>query len=495
MSVNLLDRRTNHATQVSWFSILLYLLGLTAAVCGVLLVRDIGEKASVTTASISALEVANSTSVKKVEVTLHVLSTLAAVMVTGYLFGKVFRYLGQPPVIGEVMAGICLGPSLLGLVSMDCMHLLIPDKTVDPTSQVTVALQMIAQLGVLLYMFTVGLELNAESLKNRVPKSVAISHSGIVFTFLLGATLALWLAPRYKPEGVSFTNFSLFVGVAMSITAFPVLARILADRGLNQARLGTIALAAAATDDLTAWCLLALVIGIVQSKIESALYVAVGSLIFVFAMYFIARPLIRRWCAQYEDPEQSIPATAILLGLVGVLVAGLCTELIGIHPIFGGFLLGAMVPHDSRIAREFETKLSDLVTTLMLPAFFALTGMRTQVGLVSGWESWLFCGIIIAVATLGKFGGTLVAARATGSDWREASAMGVLMNTRGLMELIVLNIGLDLGVISPALFSMMVLMALATTIATSPVLGWLVRQPTMADRKVVHLERQPVNAR
>ncbi len=356
------------------------------------------------------------------------------------------------------------------------MHLLIPDKAVDPNGQVVVALQTIAQLGVLLYMFIVGLDLNAAQLKDRVQTSIAISHFSIVFPFLLGAILALWLAPRYSPAGVSFTNFALFTGVAMSITAFPVLARILTDRGLHQTRLGTIALAAAAADDLTAWCLLALVIGIVQSSLNTAIYVSVGAVAFVFLMFLLIRPIARHWCEQYEKIDGPIPVSAFLVGLGAVLIAGLTTELIGIHAIFGGFLLGAIIPHDSRVASEFKLRLSYLVTSLMLPAFFALTGMRTQIGLVSGWENWLFCLIIIGVATLGKFGGTFVAARSTGSDWREASALGMLMNTRGLMELIVLNIGLDLGVISPTLFSMMVLMALATTMATSPALAWLLKK-------------------
>lgn len=465
---------------VTWLGVFLYLVTLAIGIGGFYWVREIGEQASqasgaalvtsIDTAS-SAIEAAKPA--KKVDVTFHVLATLATVIAGGYLLGRLFRYLGQPPVIGEVVAGIGLGPSVLGAINPDWMHMLIPGKDVDPNSQVIVALQMIAQLGVLLYMFVVGLDLNAATLKERVHTSVAISHLSIVFPFLLGAILALWLHPHYSPSGVSFTSFALFVGVAMSITAFPVLARILTDRGLSQTKLGGIALAAAAADDLTAWCLLALVIGIVQSNIDSAIYVAVGSVAFVLTMFFGVRPIASRWCMQFERSDP-IPLPAFVIGLAAVLVAGLVTESIGIHAIFGAFLLGAIIPHDSRIASEFKLRLSYLVTTLLLPAFFALTGMRTQIGLVNGWENWLFCAVIICVATLGKFGGTFVAARATGSDWREAAALGMLMNTRGLMELIVLNIGLDLGVISPTLFSMMVIMALVTTMATSPILIWLV---------------------
>lgn len=466
---------------MSWWAAFFYLVTLAIGIGGFYAVRAIGEKAS------ESLPVASSTETaqvitstvdasKKVDVTFHVLATLATVIAVGFVLGKLFHFIGQPPVIGEVVAGICLGPSLLGMLNPDWMHLLIPGKEADPSSHVVVALQMIAQLGVLLYMFVVGLELNAASLKERVHTAVAISHFSIVLPFLLGAILALWLHSRYSPIGVSFTSFAMFVGVAMSITAFPVLARILTDRGLNQTRLGGIAIAAAAADDLTAWCLLALVIGIVQSSLDSAIYVAFGSIAFVLVMLFCVRPLARRWCSKYERVSGPIPLSAFVIGLAAVLVAGLATETIGIHAIFGGFLLGAIIPHDSRVATEFKLRLSYLVTTLFLPAFFALTGMRTQIGLVNGWENWLFCAIIILVATAGKFGGTFIAARITGSDWREASALGILMNTRGLMELIVLNIGLDLGVISPTLFSMMVLMALVTTMATSPILGWLVRK-------------------
>ena len=471
---------------VTWLAVMVYIVTLAIGIGGFYAVRVIGEKASetVATATISSAagsDAAVSTHVpsspaKKLDVIFHVLATLATVIAAGFVLGKLFHYIGQPPVIGEVVAGICLGPSLLGLISPDWMHLLIPGRDVDPNSQVIVALQTVAQLGVLLYMFVVGLELNAATLKERAPTAVAISHFSIVLPFLLGAILALWLHPRYSPSGVSFTSFSLFVGVAMSITAFPVLARILTDRGLNQTRLGGIALAAAAADDLTAWCLLALVIGIVQSSLDSAIYVALGSIAFVVVMLFAVRPLAHRWCMQYEKVTGPLPVSAFVIGLAAVLVAGLTTETIGIHAIFGGFLLGAIIPHDSRLATEFKLRLSYLVTTLMLPAFFALTGMRTEIGLVSGWENWLFCAIVVFVATLGKFGGTFLAARCTGSDWREASALGILMNTRGLMELIVLNIGLDLGVISPTLFSMMVIMALITTMVTSPVLGWLVGQ-------------------
>jgi Kef-type K+ transport system membrane component KefB len=270
---------------------------------------------------------------------------------------------------------------------------------------------------------------------------------------------------------VPFTSFSLFMGVAMAITAFPVLARILTDRGMTQSRLGAMALACAATDDVTAWCLLALVVGVAHAHVGAALWVIGLALAYIGFVFLAVRPAALHLAKRYDGDEPPPGVVAIIF--VGLLISALATELIGVHAVFGAFLLGAVIPHDSSIARSFTHKLGGLVTIVFLPAFFAFTGMRTQIGLVSGWEAWLLCGLIMVVATAGKFGGAFVAARLTGLPWRESAALGILMNTRGLMELIVLNIGLDLGVISPTLFAMMVLMALATTMMTTPVLHLL----------------------
>ena len=451
-----------------------YSLMITFGVGGYLAVRTIGEQRSAPAgAAIRQAAAAAKHGSGAVDVTFHVLLTLAAMVALGYLLGRLFRVIGQPPVIGEVVAGLCLGPSLLGLISPSALHLLIPTATVDPHGQVVTALKMIAELGVVLYMFVVGLELNANKLKDQVHAAVAISHVSIIAPFLLGSTLAIWLHPHYSPEGISFTSFSLFLGVAMSITAFPVLARILTDRGIERTRLGTIAMACAAADDATAWCLLALVVGIVQTNVADAVRVTLTSLGFIGAMFLIARPALRAWCKRMDQRAEPLPKYVLVVGLIGVLMSALATQIIGIHAIFGAFLAGAIIPHGSRLANELSSRLRDSVTILLLPAFFAFTGMRTQIGLISGWENWLVCGLIILVATLGKFGGTLVAARGAGIGWRDSASLGTLMNTRGLMELIVINIGLDLGVISPTLFAMLVLMALATTMATSPVLSLL----------------------
>ncbi len=402
--------------------------------------------------------------VGKSDALMHVLLALVAIIIAGYLLGRLFKYLGQPPVIGEVIAGILLGPSLLGWVWPQAYRFILP-PSVGPF------LGVIAQIGVILYMFLVGLELNLGVVRARSKATVLVSHASIVAPFVLGAALALYLYPRLSNSNVSFTSFALFLGVAMSITAFPVLARILTDRKLQRSRLGSLALSCAAVDDVTAWCLLALVVGVAKAQVESALVVVVGTAGFVAFMFLIARPLIRSRLVPIA--EENVNTPVVTLVIVAALICALTTEFIGIHAIFGAFLLGALIPHDSGVAQVFTRKFSDLVTVLFLPAFFAYTGMRTQIGLISGIEDWLICGLIIFVATAGKFGGAIVSARLTGLGWRESAALGALMNTRGLMELIVLNIGLDLGVISPRLFAMMVIMALVTTMATTPVLHFL----------------------
>jgi Kef-type K+ transport system membrane component KefB len=359
-----------------------------------------------------------------------------------------------------------LGPSLLGQLWPQAADFVLP-ATVAPY------LGVIAQLGVILYMFLVGLELNHEMLRGRAHATVAISHASIVVPFLLGATLALLLFPQLAGSDHSFTSFALFMGVAMSITAFPVLARILTDRGMQRTPLGILALGCAASDDVTAWCLLAFVVGVAQAQLGGAFLVLALTAGYIGFMLLLVRPLLTRLLAYCESEPLPQGVIAVIYG--ALLLSALATEAIGIHALFGAFLLGAIIPHDSAVARALTRQLQDLVTVLLLPAFFAFTGMRTQLGLVAGAEQWLLCGLIIVVATAGKLGGTLAAARLTGLGWREGTALGLLMNTRGLMELIVLNIGLDLKVISPALFAMMVLMALVTTLATTPLLQPLMR--------------------
>jgi Kef-type K+ transport system membrane component KefB len=402
----------------------------------------------------------------------HLLVALTVVVIAGRLLGWLFIHIHQPPVIAEVIAGILLGPSLLGQISPETYAYILPG-TVAPF------LGVVAQLGVILYMFLVGLELNPDHLRGQVHATVATSHASIVLPFVLGSGLSLFLYPRFATSDVPFTNFALFLGIAMSITAFPVLARILAERNMMRTKLGVVAITCAAVDDVTAWCLLAFVVGVVQAKADGALLVALMTVGFIGFMYFVVRPLIARMAGAWDrNPTQG----GIAVALVGVLFGALTTEAIGVHAVFGAFMLGAVIPHDSTLARSLKESLENVVTILLLPAFFAFTGMRTEIGLLSSGYEWAICGLIIMVAVAGKFGGTLVAARATGLTWRDAAGLGVLMNTRGLMELIVLNIGLDLGVISPTLFTMMVVMALVTTLATTPALHILLPQSRSAGR-------------
>ena len=398
----------------------------------------------------------------------RLLLALAGVILAGRFLSSLLQRVGQPPVIGEVLAGILLGPSLLGWVSRDWFGL-ATSPLLPP--EIAPHLSLIAQLGVILYMFLVGLEFNAGLLRSYAHAAVAISHASIIVPFLFGTALALALYAKLAPAGVPFTSFSLFMGIAMAVTAFPVLARILTDRGMAQTDLGVLALSCAAVDDVTAWCLLALVAGVVQSQVSGAIQVILLSLAYIAVMLLLVRPIAARLIARTRGGV--LGPTAIALTFAALLLSALTTELIGIHAVFGAFLLGVIIPHDSEIARSLKGSLEQVVLVLLLPAFFAYTGMRTEIGLVSGWQQWLMCGVIIVVASLGKFGGTLAAARVSGLDWRTSSALGILMNTRGLMELIVLNIGLDLGVISPTLFAMLVVMALVTTLATTPLLGLL----------------------
>ena len=371
------------------------------------------------------------------------------------------RAVGQPPVIGEVLSGILLGPSLLGAIAPGVEAYLFP-------ASARPALGVIAQLGVILYMFVVGLEFDAGSLRRRVAPFVFISQASIILPFALGCALAAFIYHELSQPGVSFVAFAMFMGVAMSITAFPVLARILTDRGLSRTELGTAALTCAAVDDVTAWCLLAITVGVARATLADAFVVVALTVAFIAVMFLVARPIALRLTRGGSEGESS--QGAVTWTLAALLVSALIAEVIGIHAIFGAFLFGAIVPAGSHVARQLRDHRTPVVTILFLPAFFAVTGLRTEIGLLGSWRDWAICLLIIALAVAGKFGGTFVAARLTGLPKTLAARLGILMNTRGLMELVVLNVGLDLGVISPRLFTMMVIMAIVTTAMTAPLL-------------------------
>jgi Kef-type K+ transport system membrane component KefB len=397
-----------------------------------------------------------------------VLGALIVVVAAARLLGVAFRRIGQPPVIGEVLAGILLGPSFLGWLWPAGAAALVPPGAAP-------SLHVLAEIGVVLFMFLVGLELDLGLLVRRTQATVAVSHASIVVPFLLGATLALWFYPLVGTADVPFVVFALFLGVAMSVTAFPVLARILRDLDLQRTELGAVALGCAAVDDVTAWMLLALVVGVAQASLGDAARTLVLTASYVLLLATLVRPFVAR-VVRRLDPRGTVPESMVAGACVALLASAFVTEWIGIHAVFGAFALGALVPHDARLAADLERRLGDPVRILLLPAYFAYTGLRTEIGLLAGPTEWILALAIVAAASVGKFGGSYVAARLTGLGARAAASLGVLLNTRGLMELVVLNIGLDLGVISPTLFAIMVVMALTTTLATTPLVRRLARE-------------------
>jgi len=395
------------------------------------------------------------------------LAQIGVILIVSRIVGQLFRKMHQPQVMGEMVAGILLGPSLLGWVAPGISAALFPPESLGYLSS-------LSQIGLVLFMFLVGLELDPQILRGRGHTALVTSHVSIIAPFLLGTLLALYLYPRLSDDSVTFTNFALFLGTAMSITAFPVLARILAERKLLRTPLGAMAIACAAVDDVTGWCILAGVVLLVRATGSATpLWLTLfGTAAYVLVMLFVIRPALRRLANVYER-RGFIPQDILAVTLLLVLASAWTTEWLGIHALFGAFMAGAILPKQHGFVHALVEKLNDAAVVLLLPIFFAFTGLRTSIGLVSGGVMWFYCGLIILVAIAGKFGGSTIAARVTGLSWREASALGILMNTRGLMELVLLNIGLDIGVISPALFTMMVLMALVTTFMTSPVLEWI----------------------
>ncbi len=392
----------------------------------------------------------------------HFIAQIAAITVTTRLIGLLLKLIGQPFVIAEMIGGILLGPSLLGWVAPDVSHVLFAPDSLN-------ALKLVGQLGLVFFMFLIGLQLELSHQPKNRWTSIVIAQSGMVAPFLCGCALAYWMYPHYAATTTPRIAFILFIGTAMSVTAFPVLARILSERNLLGSRLGMIVIACAAIDDISAWCLLAFVVAVARSSSLASAALTTGcTLGFIALMVGVVRPLLARWGKRQSG--ESLTQNAIALVIVLVLVSSWTTELIGIHALFGGFLLGVIVPRTNNLAAGLARRFEDVIVVVFLPLFFAYSGLRTQIGLLGGASDWAICGLIIFAACAGKLGGCSIAARLTGSSWRDAGSIGILMNTRGLMELVVLNIGYDLGIISPVVFSMMVLMALVTTLAAVPLL-------------------------
>ena len=398
---------------------------------------------------------------------LLLLVQIAAIISVARAAGILFRKIGQPQVVGEMAAGIMLGPTLLGWALPEAYESLFPAGSLGH-------LNVLSQIGLLLFMFLVGLEFNPKFLRKQGHTAFLTSHASISLPYLLGALLALFLYPRLSDESVDFMEFTLFLGAAMSVTAFPVLARILRDRQLSRTEIGTVAIACAAVDDVTAWCLLAYIVALVRAAHGATpLWITfTGLTLYLLFMVFVARGLLARLLtASRHRKVPSEDMTAFILMLL--FVSAMTTEWLGIHLLFGAFVFGAVMPKEERLIAQLTLRIESVTQVLLLPIFFAYTGLRTSIQALNGTEMWLYCALVLLVAMLGKFGGSSIAARVSGMSWRDSTAIGVLMNTRGLMELVILNIGLDLGVISTALFSMMVVMALATTFMTTPLLEFI----------------------
>jgi Kef-type K+ transport system membrane component KefB len=377
------------------------------------------------------------------------------------IFGLICKKIRQPMVIGEIAAGIFLGPSFIGYYFPEFSLFLFPAASLSN-------LQFLSQIGLILFMFVVGMELDLKVLKNKASDAIIISHASIIFPFTLGIFLAYFIYRDFAPQSVSFLSFSLFTGIAMSVTAFPVLARIVQEKGLSKTKLGTIAITCAAADDITAWCLLAGVIAIVKAgSLISALYIICFAALYVLFMLRLIRPFLKRVGDKYANRE-GLSKPVVALFFITLLLSSYITELIGIHALFGAFMAGVVMPSNVKFRSLFIEKVEDVALVLLLPLFFVFTGLRTQIGLLNELWLWKVCGMVVLVAITGKFLGSALAARFVGQSWRESLIIGALMNTRGLMELVVLNIGYDLGVLSPEIFAMLVIMALFTTFMTAP---------------------------
>ena len=400
---------------------------------------------------------------------------LMVIVLAARALGTVASRLGQPAVIGEIAAGVLLGPSLVGWIAPGFSAFLFPESSMP-------FLQLLSQIGVLLFMFLVGVEFEPSQLRSRTQAAIAVSHFSILVPFVLGVALSLALYRQYAPPAVPFSAFALFCGVAISITAFPVLARILEERRLTHTPLGTTALTCAAVDDVTAWSILAFVVALSTAggAVATLFGIVALSVGFMLLMVFVGRPVLQR-VLNVDGMGDSLSKDRMVVVLAALLASALITEIIGIHALFGAFVAGAIMPRLASFRIALRDRIETISSVFLLPVFFAYTGLRTQIGLLDDVSHWAICLAIIVVATAGKLGGTVVAARWTGLSWTESLALGALMNTRGLMELVALNVGYSLGILTPEIFTMMVLMALVTTAMAGPLLTIILRSGRAGD--------------
>lgn len=391
---------------------------------------------------------------------------IIVILTTCRIVGLLFKKIKQPTVIGEIAAGIILGPSLLGALFPEISSFIFPEESFAN-------IKILSQFGLILFMFTIGMELDMGEIKKRWQDTILISHSSTIIPFFLGMLVAYFIYEEYAYAETPFLSFALFVGISLSITAFPVLARIIQERGMTRSHLGTITLASAANGDVTAWCLLAAVVAYAQAgTMYSAVYNVMFSLVYVCVMLLILRPLLRIIGNLYHNKEVVDKSLVALMFLI-LIASSYVTEILGLHALFGAFVAGLIMPENSKFRKIMTDKVEDVSLALFLPLFFVYTGLRTEIGLINGLDMWLLCGVFILVAVIGKFGGTYIAARFSNENVKDSLYMGALMNTRGLMELVVLSIGLEMNILPPAVFVMLVLMTLVTTFMTTPLLAFI----------------------
>lgn len=391
---------------------------------------------------------------------------IAIILILSRLLGYLSKKIKQPSVIGEIVAGIVLGPSVLGALSPQLFAFIFPADSIE-------ILHALSQVGLILFMFIVGMELDFNVLKRSAGIAVMVSHASIILPFALGVGLSYYLYTDFAPANVSFLAFSLFIGTAMSITALPILARIIQERGLTNTKLGTMALTCGAIDDITAWGILAAVIAIVHSGswLEAGVTFLLSA-VYISLMIWLVRPFLEKVGKVYiarETLSKQVMAVIFIL----LLLSAFITEVIGIHALIGAFFAGIIMPKTAEFKKNVIEKIEDVSLVLLMPLFFAFTGLRTEIGLLNEGNIWTAFFLVLTVAVVGKFAGSALAARFGGLSWEVSLSLGTLMNTRGLIMLIVLNIGYDFGVISPEMFAIMVLMALITTFMTGPVLSFI----------------------
>lgn len=384
------------------------------------------------------------------------------------IFAFLFNKIGQPSVIGEIVAGIVLGPSFLGHFFPNAFQLIFSRGSL-------VNIQLLSQIGLILFMFIIGLEVDFKVLKNKINETLVISHAGILAPFLLGIIGALLVYKEYAYANTKFVPFALFIGISMSITAFPVLARIVQEKGLAYTPLGVLTIASAANDDVTAWCLLAIVIAIAESgTFISSLFAVACAILYILFMFFAVRPFLKK-IGTYSIKKENINKNFISLTFLTLILSASFTQLIGIHALFGAFIAGVIMPADPHFRHIMTDKIEDVTLVFFLPLFFAYTGLNTNILLINNWSMVLTCILFIVLAITGKFGGCAISAKIVGESWHDSLIIGTLMNTRGLMELVALNIGYEMGILSQSIFAILVVMALATTFMTTPALHWITR--------------------